>query len=56
MVVLPDGRLASGSHGIGGDNTIRVWNLGRKACDRMLEGHTDVRAGDEFVYRSERCL
>ena len=39
LVVLSDGRLASGSS----DNTIRVWDLGSGACDRVLEGHTDVR-------------
>lgn len=39
LVVLPDGRLVSGS----ADKTIRVWNLVSGVCDRVLEGHTEVR-------------
>jgi len=37
VVVLPNGRLASGS----ADNTIRIWNLETGECLRVLEGHTD---------------
>ena len=50
MVVLSDGRLASGSGGFLGDKTIRVWNLGSGACDRVLEGHAEVRQGDGRIY------
>ena len=42
--MLPDGGLASGTE----DNTIRVWNLGSGACDRVLEGHKGVREGDVY--------
>ena len=45
LTVLPDGRLASTS----GDSTIRVWDLGSGACDRVLTGHTDVREGDACI-------
>ena len=36
--VLPDGRLASGSH----DNTIRLWNLASGGEAALLEGHTSA--------------
>ena len=51
LAVLFDGRLASGSGGFLGDKTIRVWDLGSGACDRVLEGHAEVRQGDGRVCR-----
>ena len=53
LAVLSDVRLASGSQ----DNTIRVWDLGSGACDRVLEEHTYVSEDDEHVYRTyERMI
>ena len=40
LVVMSDGRLASGSH----DETVRIWNLGSGTCDQVLEGRASVRA------------
>jgi WD40 repeat protein len=37
LVVLPDGRLASGSD----DKTVRVWRPSTGVCEAVLEGHTD---------------
>lgn len=36
LVVLPDGRLASGSY----DNTIRIWDIESRRCVATLTGHT----------------
>lgn len=35
LIYLSDGRVASSS----GDETIRIWNLGKRSCDMVLRGH-----------------
>jgi WD40 repeat protein len=37
LAALPNGLLASGS----GDQTVRVWDVGARACVAVLEGHEE---------------
>ena len=37
ILLLPDGRVVSGSH----DNTLKVWNPMTNQCEKTLMGHTD---------------
>ena len=41
----PNGdRIVSGSRGLGGDDTVRVWDAATGRCLKVIEGHGDVRA------------
>ena len=46
VVVLPDGRIASGSE----DWTICIWNVTTGVCDVVLKGHNGVRYRDCAVH------
>jgi len=39
VCTLANGRIVSGSD----DKTVRVWNADTGECDRVLEGHSNVR-------------